>query len=93
VATLEAGSGSASPSLLLASCGGKCFALDISYRLLFIAKSARSKVKLIQADVFGMPFQDNIFDLTFSNSTLEHFSRPEKSIRESVSRRRESMFL
>ncbi len=74
--TLEPGGGSAYVSAMLAEQGLHSYALDYAYLPLSIAQKLGSKAFLIQGDIFNLPFPRNTFDLTFNNSTLEHFQNP-----------------
>ena len=59
--------------------GGKVVAVDISEKMLQVArKNLRSKsVKLCQADGLFIPFPDEQFDTVFLSFTLELFDAPE----------------
>jgi|SRR3989344_857394 len=83
--TLEPGGGSAFVSAMLAEKGHTAYALDYASAPLLIAKKQlQSKATLIQGDIFNMPFADDSFDLTFNNSTMEHFSNPSDALKEMV---------
>lgn len=81
--TLEPGGGSAYVSALLAERGMIAYALDYASKPLLIAKhQLKSRATLVQGDIFNMPFVDEAFDLTFNNSTLEHFKNPLDALKE-----------
>ncbi len=74
--TLEPGGGSAYVSAMLAEKGYVTSAMDYASIPLKIAQEQlQSKAMLVQGDLFNMPFADESFDLTFNNSTMEHFPR------------------
>ncbi len=75
--SLEPGGGSAYVSAMLAERGGDAYALDYASIALKLAKEQlKSKAVLVQGDLFHMPFADAQFDVTFNNSTMEHFPNP-----------------
>ncbi len=75
--TLEPGGGSAYVSAMLAEKGYQAYALDYASMPLQMAQEQlKSKATLIQGDLFNIPFAANTFDLTFNNSTMEHFKNP-----------------
>src|SRR3989344_5348410 len=81
--TLEPGGGSAYVSAMLAERGMNAYAMDYASIPLKIAQEQlKSKAILVQGDMFNMPFADDSFDLTFNNSTLEHFPNPLDALRE-----------
>ncbi|MBI2668870.1 class I SAM-dependent methyltransferase [Candidatus Woesearchaeota archaeon] len=81
--TLEPGGGSAYVSAMLAEKGHQAYALDYAAAPLRIAREQlKSKATLVQGDLFNIPFADELFDLTFNNSTLEHFKNPLDGLKE-----------
>lgn len=81
--TLEPGGGSAYVSAMLAEKGHQTYAMDYATAPLRIAQEQlKSKATLVQGDLFNMPFADESFDLTFNNSTMEHFKNPLDGIKE-----------
>ncbi|HIG92815.1 TPA: class I SAM-dependent methyltransferase [Candidatus Woesearchaeota archaeon] len=80
--TLEPGSGSAYVSAMLAEKGFQAYALDYAFMPLSMARKQGNKAQLIQGDLFNTPFMSNTFDLTFNNSTLEHFPNPLDALKE-----------
>lgn len=82
--TLEPGGGSAYVSAMLAERNYMSYAMDYASMPLAMAQQQGSKAVLIQGDIFNMPFADESFDLTFNNSTLEHFPNPLDALREMV---------
>ena len=81
--TLEPGGGSAYVSAMLKDEGMEAYAMDYASAPLKIAQQQlQSKATLVQGDLFHMPFTDETFDLTFNNSTLEHFKNPLDALKE-----------
>lgn len=81
--TLEPGGGSAFVSAMLAEKGYTTYAMDYASIPLKIAQEQlKSKATLVQGDLFNMPFADESFDLTFNNSTMEHFKNPLDGLKE-----------
>ncbi|HLC71517.1 MAG TPA: methyltransferase domain-containing protein [Candidatus Nanoarchaeia archaeon] len=81
--TLEPGGGSAFVSAMLAEKGYVTYAMDYASIPLKIAQEQlKSKAILVQGDLFNMPFIDESFDLTFNNSTMEHFKNPLDGLKE-----------
>jgi len=81
--TLEPGGGSAYVSAMLAEKGFKAHALDYASAPLILAqKQLQSQAILIQGNMFRMPFGEDVFDLTFNNSTLEHLPNPLDALKE-----------
>lgn len=81
--TLEPGGGSAFVSAMLAEKGYVTYAMDYASIPLKIAQEQlKSKATLVQGDLFNMPFADESFDLTFNNSTMEHFKNPLDGLKE-----------
>ena len=76
LATLEAGSGSATVSALMARRDWFCVALDIEPVALQAARGVSDDVRLVQGDLFTPCFHAGSFDLVWNNSTLEHFADP-----------------
>jgi len=46
------------------------------------AQNRNSKVEIIQADIYGLPFSDKQIDLAFVLEVLEHLEQPEEALRE-----------
>ena len=40
------------------------------------------QVKYIQGNIFQLPFKENSFDVVWNQGVLEHFTEPEKAIKE-----------
>lgn len=81
--TLEPGGGSAYVSAMLAAKGHQAYAMDYASAPLRIAREQlNSKAILVQGDLFNIPFADESFDLTFNNSTMEHFKNPLDGLKE-----------
>jgi SAM-dependent methyltransferase len=79
---LEVGAGSATACRCLAAHRhGTFFALDIVAESMQVARRAmqrtsQSTVEFVVGDVFQAPFQENSFDLVFSQGLIEHFKDP-----------------
>lgn len=83
--TLEPGGGSAYVSAMLKTEGVDAYAMDYAYAPLKIAQQQlKSRAMLVQGDLFNIPFAANTFDLTFNNSTMEHFKNPLDGLMEMV---------
>ncbi len=81
--TLEPGGGSAYVSAMLAEQGHQAYAMDYASAPLQIAqKQLKSRATLVQGDLFNIPFANESFDLTFNNSTMEHFKNPLDGLKE-----------
>lgn len=81
--TLEPGGGSAYVSAMLADKGHRSYAMDYASAPLRIAREQlKSNAILVQGDLFNIPFADESFDLTFNNSTMEHFKNPLEGVTE-----------
>ncbi|MFZ5366547.1 MAG: class I SAM-dependent methyltransferase [Patescibacteria group bacterium] len=83
---LEVGCGKAGDSVALSKMGADCYALDFSNTALAVSGNLaeRRKVKLIlvMADAKSLPFNDNSFDLVFSQGLIEHYQPPNLLISE-----------
>lgn len=77
---LEVGCGSGVDSAELANLGFNSFILDYSISALRQAKQQFGSRNLIAqpvaGDVFSLPFDDESFDLVFSQGLIEHFHNP-----------------
>lgn len=76
---LEIGCGTGHALVELANQGGEIFALDLSEKMLKVARrKARSEVvSFCQADGLSIPFSYETFDCVFISFTLELFDNPE----------------
>jgi ubiquinone/menaquinone biosynthesis C-methylase UbiE len=78
---LEAGCGSALFSIFLSRPGYDCTAVDLDSNVLRVAKrnSQRwgAKIQFSQCDIRQLPFNDQTFDVSFSQGVLEHFTNEE----------------
>ncbi|MDD5066391.1 MAG: class I SAM-dependent methyltransferase [bacterium] len=82
---LEVGAGSGATSLFLADNGAEVTALDYSEESINLMKKNninKSKIKLVHGDAFQMPFDNDQFDLVFSQGLIEHYRDPERIIKE-----------
>jgi ubiquinone/menaquinone biosynthesis C-methylase UbiE len=75
---LEAGFGSGNTGMLFSDMGYNVTLLDIekglfdSFQGRFPGHHASGKIKLIRADMYELPFNDNSFDLVYHQGVLEH---------------------
>ena len=80
---IEAGSGTGVLSTYMASLGYDSIGIDIDNQILKlsqeIAEKYNSKVKpsFVKKSIFVLDYNDNEFDVSFSNGVLEHFSDKE----------------
>jgi SAM-dependent methyltransferase len=58
--------------------------VDLSPRMLEVARAAHSGIEFREADVVALPFPDSTFDAVISNFGLGHFPRPEAAVAECV---------
>ncbi|CAL4322133.1 Malonyl-[acyl-carrier protein] O-methyltransferase [Buchnera aphidicola (Eriosoma lanigerum)] len=75
---LDAGSGTGWFSKKLKQKSNKVIALDLSQQMLMYARSKNTANYYLEGDIENLPFKNNIFDLTWSNLSLqwcENFSR------------------
>lgn len=77
----EAGSGPAHDSLIFAENGARVTAVDLSINAIKNAERIYFHfgypIETFIADIKKLPFNDNIFDLTWNAGTLEHFTDAE----------------
>jgi len=78
---LEVGCGTGSQSSLLSYFIKDVYAIDNNVKVIKMAKNLNKgrngRVKYIYADAFNLPFENNRFDLCFSQGFFEHFSNKE----------------
>jgi ubiquinone/menaquinone biosynthesis C-methylase UbiE len=72
--TLEAGSGPGGCSAILSAAVQvkSATVLDLDVEALRLAASRRSRLQIVQGDLYALPFREGTFDLVFNSSTLEH---------------------
>jgi SAM-dependent methyltransferase len=56
--------------------------LDIDIEALKEARQRDPKLAVVVADLYALPFSAGTFDLVWSNSTIEHLSRPLSALAE-----------
>ncbi|MFQ6120518.1 MAG: class I SAM-dependent methyltransferase [Methanosarcinales archaeon] len=74
--SLDAGCGSGFFSKFFMDKNCRVFALDYSKESLKLTGSLDKKIKLIKGSVLKMPFDNETFDLVFSDGLLEHYKNP-----------------
>jgi len=80
---IECGAGTGKLSAFFAHLGYDAFAIDIDDSMLQVAKEMSDKisptnpVKLMNADIKNIPFDDKYFSVAHSHGVLEHFSDAE----------------
>ena len=61
-----------------------CYGVDISEKVISIAKAQKGKKELVIADAENLPWLDNSFDMISCLGSLEHFLHPEKALSEMI---------
>lgn len=56
--------------------------LDVSPNTLKFSRKLNPSARLIQADIYSLPFKENLFDLVINLQVLEHLEKPKKAIDE-----------
>lgn len=79
---LDIGCGTGFFSIYFKELGIDVTGIDISSKMLEIAKSKDSKVDFINADAHNLPFPDESFDLSTLITTIEFCEQPEKVLQE-----------
>ena len=81
---LDLGCGTGALTLKLAQAGYEVTGVDISQNMLAqLARRAKNlNMKLVQADIFSLPFPDSCFDSVVSRWVLPHFSNWGSALRE-----------
>ena len=80
--TLDLGCGTGRLSNSLLQISDQVYGVDVSTEVLKIAKKKYPKLKLSQAEVTDLPYQDNYFDLLIINGALHHFFAVEETLKE-----------
>ena len=81
--TLELGCGTGVVSLALQRMGKVATAIDLEGSR-FDERAIKEGVDLYEMNAEELKFDDNSFDLVFSNATLEHITHPANAIKEAV---------
>ena len=85
---LDAGCGTGRYSIILARKGAQVYGIDISRKMLGIAKEKAEKKKLKInfriGDITNMPYKDNQFDIVLSTLALDHVKNLKKAIHELI---------
>lgn len=79
---LDGGCGSGFFSKFFVDKNCKVFALDYSNESLKLTGSLDQKIRLIKGDILKTPFDDETFDLIFSDGLLEHYKDPSDIVSE-----------
>lgn len=83
---LEMGAGSGLTSLELARLKAEVTVCDLSWDSvkLMLENFKGYNTKIIQADVFNLPFKNASFEVVFHQGLIEHFENPEKILKEQI---------
>lgn len=68
---LDVGCGTGNYTSYIAKMGCKVIGLDISEKMLNIARQKLPETCFVQSSIYGMPFKKNTFDIVFSMATFE----------------------
>ncbi len=79
---LDVGCGTGTYGSEFSKMGLEVTCLDMSKRMLNIAKTKSKNIDTILGNVEDMPFEDNTFDLIVGITLIEFLPKPEKAIRE-----------
>jgi SAM-dependent methyltransferase len=82
---LDAGTGTGTLALGIASHAGEVVGVDLVPELLAEARrlaGSQGNISFVQADILALPFEPERFDLAASSRTLHHVARPELLISE-----------
>lgn len=83
---LEVGSGSGRDSIYLAKLGADCYLVDYIEAPLKIARQIaqkeKAKITTAKSEARSLPFEDDFFDLVYSQGLIEHFTDPVVLIKE-----------
>lgn len=83
---LEIGCGKGNEIVQLAKKGATCAGLDFSESAIVLMQKRRVReglaMPLVRGDARFLPFNENAFDLVFSQGVLEHFVRPAEVLQE-----------
>jgi SAM-dependent methyltransferase len=84
VCVLEAGSGTAFASSLLARQNRhhRCVCMDHDVETMTLARRQNPSLYPVVADLRQMPFANDVFHLVFNSSTVEHLDQPIDAVRE-----------
>lgn len=74
---LDAGAGTGRISVRLHRAGANVTALDISPEMLALLSRKEGGIETVEGDMEHMPFEDNRFDMVFSNLSLIHLRKVE----------------
>lgn len=80
---LDVGCGVGRFSEIVLKYGGKIISIDLSYSVYVAQKNFRNNpnITFIQADIFGLPFKEQIFEYIFSIGVLHHTPNCEKAFK------------
>ena len=72
---LDLGCGAGNDSAKLAASGLSVEGIDLSDKLIEIAKKKNPSLKFIQGDILNLPYDDNSFDGIFAKASLLHIAK------------------
>ncbi|SFV10369.1 class I SAM-dependent methyltransferase [Alicyclobacillus macrosporangiidus] len=82
---IDLGCGTGSYTYWLSDLGLSVVGVDISQKMLEVARNKREKVvTFVQADLLNLPFDNNTFDLAVCNTVLEFLQDPVAALREGL---------
>lgn len=81
---LDLGCGEGTRLKYLCARGKKCLGVDISKTAIKLAKRNYPKITFKIADLEKLPIENEVFDLCYLVSVLEHLDRPEVVIKEAI---------
>lgn len=92
---LDAGCGTGRHVYFAGLFGAEVIGVDLSYAVESAYQNNRNNEKghIIQADIYNMPFRDNLFDYSLSIGVIHHLPVPEKGFSEIVKKTKENGFV
>ncbi|MEO8208929.1 MAG: methyltransferase domain-containing protein [bacterium] len=81
---LDVGVGTGRYSAIASEWGGQVIGIDLSFAVESAATNIgnRKNVNIIQADIFKLPFKENVFDIIFSIGVLHHTPDTESAFKQ-----------
>lgn len=92
---LDVGCGSGADMINLAQHGSRIIGVDISDAINITYENIRhfNGLHVLKADVYNLPFKDDVFDFVYSLGVLHHLPEPEKCFRAICSKARRGGFI